>query len=189
MSTTPLKIVGFSGSLRQKSLNSALLRAALELLPEGVTLEIADLSDVPLYNQDLMIPGDPPGYPAPVERFRNQLASAQALLVVSPEYNFSMPAVTKNAIDWASRSPNVLDGKAVAFAGASPGGFGTIRGQMALRHVCVFTNMHAINKPELFVSKATDKFDASGRLTDEPTRETLGKLLGSLAAFARKLQA
>jgi chromate reductase len=96
--------------------------------------------------------------------------------------------VTKNAIDWASRAPNVLDGKAVAFTGASPGGFGTVRSQMALRHTCVFTNMHAINKPELFVSKAGDKFDANLALTDEPTREALRKLVESLVTFARRLR-
>lgn len=185
----PLRIVGFSGSLRKGSLNSALLRAAVELAPPGTEVAIADVSELPLYNQDLMTAGEggAPAYPAAVARFRDALASADALLIVSPEYNFSMPAVTKNALDWASRTPNVLDDKPVAFTGASPGGFGTIRGQMALRHVCVFTNMHALNKPELFVSKAGEKFDAELRLVDAATREQLGKLLESLAAFARRL--
>jgi chromate reductase, NAD(P)H dehydrogenase (quinone) len=186
-----LHLVGFSGSLRKASLNTALLRAAAGVLPEGVTFEIAELADVPLFNGDLLTTteGGALVYPDTVARFRAAIARADALLIVSPEYNFSMPAVTKNAIDWASRAPNVLDGKAVAFTGASPGGFGTIRAQMALRQTCVFTNMHAINKPELFVSKAADKFDANLQLTDEPTREALRKLVESLVAFARRLRA
>jgi chromate reductase len=100
-----------------------------------------------------------------------------------------MPAVTKNAIDWGSRAPNVFDDKAVAFTGASPGAFGTIRGQMALRPTAIFTNMHPVNKPELFVSKANEKFDAEGRLVDEPTREIYAKLLASLVSLARRLRA
>jgi chromate reductase len=189
MSNAPLHLVGFSGSLRKASLNTALLRAVGTVLPPAVTFEVAELTDVPLFNGDLLATGADGAlvYPEPVARFRAAVARADALLIVSPEYNFSMPAVTKNAIDWASRAPNVLDGKAVAFTGASPGGFGTVRGQMALRDVCVFTNMHAINKPELFVSKAGDKFDADLTLTDEPTREALRKLVESLVAFARRL--
>lgn len=192
MSSAPIHVVGFSGSLRKASLNTALLRAAAELLPEGSSFEIADLSEVPLYNADLMIPGEagaPARYPETVERFRSVLARADALLIVAPEYNYSMPAVAKNAIDWASRAPNVLDDKAVAFTGASPGAFGTIRGQMALRPTCIFTNMHAINKPELFVSKANEKFDAEGKLVDEATRESYAKLLASLVSLARRLRA
>jgi chromate reductase len=190
MSGSPIHVVGFSGSLRRASLNTALLRAAGSVLPADVTFEVADLTDVPLFNGDLITsgPDGSPRYPEAVDRFRSAIARADALLVVSPEYNFSIPAVTKNAIDWASRAPNVLDGKAVAFTGASPGGFGTVRSQMALRHTCVFTNMHAINKPELFVSKAGDKFDANLALTDEPTREALRKLVESLVTFARRLR-
>ncbi len=191
--SSPIRIVGFSGSLRKASLNSALLRAASEVVPEGATLELLDVSGLPLYNADLMLPPEKEGgharYPASVEPVRSAIAAADALLIVSPEYNFSMPAVTKNVLDWASRPPNALDDKAVAFTGASPGGMGTVRGQMALRHVCVFTNMHAINKPELFVSGANNKFDHDLKLTDAPTRESLGKLLASLAAFAARLRA
>lgn len=190
--TDLIRIVGFSGSLRKASLNSALLRAATQVVPEGATLELCDISGLPLYNADLMLPPEKEGgharYPASVEPVRQAIAKADALLIVSPEYNFSMPAVTKNVLDWASRPPSALDDKAVAFTGASPGGMGTVRGQMALRHVCVFTNMHAINKPELFVSGASSKFDANLELTDAPTREALGKLLASLATFARRLK-
>lgn len=182
-------IVGFAGSLRKASLNRALLRAAPDLVPDGATFEIAELDDVPLFNGDLITQTDgEPIYPPNVAPLRAAIARADALLVVSPEYNFSMPAVTKNALDWASRSPSVLDGKAVAFTGASPGGMGTVRGQMALRHVCVFTNMFAVNKPELFVSKATDKFDAHLTLTDEPTKAALEKLLASLVDLATRLR-
>ncbi|MBL8744609.1 MAG: NAD(P)H-dependent oxidoreductase [Myxococcales bacterium] len=190
--TDAIRIVGFSGSLRKGSFNSALLRAATEVVPDGASLEVLDISGLPLYNADLMLPpekeGGAPRYPTSVEPIRDAIASAHALLIVSPEYNFSMPAVTKNVLDWASRTPSALDDKAVAFTGASPGGMGTVRGQMALRHVCVFTNMHAINKPELFVSGAPGKFDKDLKLTDGPTRESLGKLLTSLVMFARRLQ-
>jgi chromate reductase len=126
MSNAPLHLVGFSGSLRKASLNTALLRAVGTVLPPAVTFEVAELTDVPLFNGDLLATGADGAlvYPEPVARFRAAVARADALLIVSPEYNFSMPAVTKNAIDWASRAPNVLDGKAVAFTGASPGGFG-----------------------------------------------------------------
>jgi chromate reductase, NAD(P)H dehydrogenase (quinone) len=191
MSSSAIHLVGFSGSLRKASLNTALLRAAGTVLPSGVTFEVADLAAVPLFNGDLIEvgAGGVPVYPEAVAQFRAAITRADALLIVSPEYNFSMPAVTKNAIDWASRAPNVLDDKAVAFTGASPGAFGTIRSQMALRQTCVFTNLHAINTPELFVSKAADKFDASLALTDEPTREALRKLVESLVAFARRLRA
>lgn len=192
MSDSPVRIVGFSGSLRKASLNTALLRAAAELVPPDVTLEIIEICGLPLYNADLMLPpsgpDEKPRYPVSVEPARQAIAAADALLIVSPEYNFSMPAVTKNVLDWASRPPNALDDKAVAFTGASPGGMGTVRGQMALRQVCVFTNMHALNKPELFVAQAPSKFDKDLKLTDEPTREALGKLLASLAAFARRLK-
>lgn len=183
--TTPIRVLGLSGSLRQRSLNSALLRAAAEVLPTGMTLEVFDIRPIPMYDQDLQ----DAGWPEPVRVFRDRIAKADALLISMPEYNYSVPGGLKNAIDWASRGPQPpLDGKPLAIMGASPGGFGTVRGQMHLRQVCVFTNMLPLNKPELLVSKAADKFDADLNLTDAPTRQKLGELLAALAAWTHRLR-
>ncbi len=181
----PIHVLGFSGSLRRGSYNTALLRAAAELLPEGMTLETFDLAPIPLYNEDVRAAG----YPEPVQEFRKRIATADALLIATPEYNYSIPGVLKNALDWASRLPNPpLWGKPVAIMGASDGMFGTARAQMQLRQVCVTTNMLPINKPEVLVARAQDKFDANGRLVDETTRRFLRELLEALAAWTRRLQ-
>jgi len=127
-------VLGISGSLRKASYNTALLRPASELLPRGMTLEVFDLSSIPLYNDDVRALG----FPKPVQEFRSRIAAADALLIATPEYNFSIPGVLKNAIDWASRPPDPpLDGKPLAIMGASTGNFGTVRAQMHLRQVCV----------------------------------------------------
>ena len=181
-----MKIVGMSGSLRKGSYNSAALRAAQALVPEGTTIEIAEIGDVPLYNDDVRAAG----YPASVERLRRQIAEADAVLFVTPEYNYSVSGVMKNAIDWASRPPNQpFDGKPVAIMGASGGLLGTARAQYHLRQMLIFLNALPINKPEVMIGQASQKFDEAGRLTDEPTREFIGKLLVSLAAWTRRLQA
>jgi len=181
-----MKVIGISGSLRKGSFNSAALRAAQELAPEGMTIERAEIGDLPLYDDDVRAAG----LPAPVERLRAQLAAADAILFVTPEYNFSIPGVLKNAIDWASRPPNQpFDDKPVAIMGASGGVIGTARAQYHLRQMLVFLNAHPINKPEVMIGQAATKFDAEGRLTDEPTREFVRQLLVSLAAWTRRLQA
>ena len=180
-----LHILGFSGSLRRGSLNTALLRAAQEVLPEGVTLEIFNLSAIPLYNADV----EAVGVPEPVKDFKTRIAAADALSIATPEYNYSIPGVLKNAIDWASRPPkdSPLNGKPLAIMGASGGPSGTMRAQMHLRQVCVFTNMLPLNKPEVYVMKAFEKFDSAGKLVDEPTRQRIHELLEALATWTRKL--
>jgi chromate reductase len=180
-----IHVLGISGSLRKGSYNSALLNAASELLPEGMTLEKFDLSSIPFYNEDVRALG----YPKAVQEFRDRLAAADAVLFATPEYNFSIPGVLKNAIDWASRPPDPpLNGKPVAIMGASTGNFGTVRAQMHLRQVCVFCNMFPLNRPEVLVMRAREKFDSGGRLVDETARGFIRDLLAALADWTRRLQ-
>jgi chromate reductase len=181
-----MKIVGLSGSLRKGSYNSAALRAAQALAPEGAVIEIAEIGDLPLYNDDIR----EAGYPAPVERLRRQIAEADAVLFVTPEYNYSVSGVLKNAIDWASRPPNQpFDGKPVGIMGASGGLFGTARAQYHLRQMLIFLNAFPVNKPEVMIGQAQTKFDEAGNLTDEATREFIRKLLVSLVAWTERLKA
>ena len=181
-----IRVLGISGSLRKGSFNTSLLRAAGELLPEGMSLETSDLSPIPLYNEDVRAAG----YPPAVQELRDKIAAADALLIATPEYNYGLPGVLKNAIDWASRPPDQpMNGKPLAMMGATPGILGTVRAQMNLRQVCVFLNMIPVNKPEVLVGKAHEKIDAEGRLTDEMTRKFIGDLLVSLADLTRKLAA
>lgn len=186
MNTGPLRVVGIAGSLRAGSFNKAALRAAVELAPEGMTIEIAEIGDLPLYNDDVRTQG----YPPPVQRLRDQLTAADALLLVTPEYNYSVSGVLKNAIDWASRPPNqAFEGKPVAIMGASGGLLGTARAQYHLRQMLVFLNAYPVNKPEVMIGQAAQKFDDDLKLTDEPTRKFVAALLVSLAAWTRRLQA
>jgi chromate reductase len=181
-----LIVCGIAGSLRRDSLNRALLRAAQELAPAELDIRIFDrLAEIPLYNADVEREGDP----EPVAAFKRAIAEADALLICTPEYNHGVPGVLKNAIDWASRPArgSVLDGKPAAIMGASPGVTGTARAQSALRLSFVFTNTPVLPQPEILVYRAAEKFDAEGRLTDEKTREFVGKLLGELADWARRL--
>ena len=180
-----VKLLGFAGSLREGSYNRAALRVAAGVLPAGVTMEIFDLAPIPLYNEDVRAAG----LPAPVQRFRGEIAAADALLVVTPEYNYSVPGVLKNAIDWVSRPPDQpFAGKPVAVMGASGGGFGTVRAQLHLRQIFVFLDMHPLNRPEVMISSAGKRFDAEGNLTDETTRARIAELVEALAAFTRRLR-
>lgn len=183
--TTPLNVLGICGSLRQASYNAAALRVAQALAPDaGMGITIADIADLPLYNEDLRTEG----FPAAVERFREQIRAADALLFVTPEYNYSIPGVLKNAIDWASRPPEQpFAGKPAAIMGASPGAIGTARAQYHLRQVLVFLDVHPLNKPEVMIGAAHERFDAQGQLIHEPTREFIGKMLAALAAWTRQL--
>ncbi len=182
---SPVRVLGFAGSLRKGSYNRAALRAASGVLPAGVTMEIFDLAPIPLYNEDVRAAG----FPAPVQSFRERIAAADALLVVTPEYNYSVPGVLKNAIDWASRPPDQpFAGKPVAVMGASGGGFGTVRAQLHLRHTFVFLDMLPLNRPEVMISSAQKRFDAEGNLTDEAVRARIADLLAALAAFTRRLR-
>jgi chromate reductase len=185
MSDTPIRILGISGSLRKASFNAALLRANVELAPPGVEIEIADISAFPLYNEDVR----GAGLPAPVEKLRTQIARADGLLFVTPEYNYSVPGVLKNAIDWASRPPNQpFAGKPTGIQGASFGVGGTMRAQYHLRQMAVFLDMHILNKPEVFVRGAGEKFDKEGHLVDEETRKIVRQHLEALVAWTRRMK-
>jgi chromate reductase len=179
---TPLTILGIAGSLRQASLNRAALRAAQMLVPEGVKLEIFDLEGIPPFNQD--VEADPPER---VVELKQAIRAADAILMVTPEYNYSIPGVLKNAIDWASRpyGDSAWEGKPVALMGASVGPLGTSRAQYHLRQVFVFLNMFALNRPEVMITNATRRFDESGNLTDEDTKAHIQKLLAALVAWVK----
>lgn len=180
-----MHILGISGSLRKDSFNTAALRACNDVLPGGVTMSIFDIAPIPLYNEDLRAQG----LPEPVQQLREQIRAADALVIATPEYNYSIPGVLKNAIDWASRPPEQpFDGKPVALIGATPGGLGTSRAQYHLRQVFVYLNGHLLNRPEVFISGAPNKFDADGRLTDAATAESLGKMLAALVDAAKRLK-
>ncbi len=180
-----IKILGFAGSLRKESYNRALLRAAVELAPEGTEVEVFDLEGIPPFNQDLE---NKPA--AKVKDFKARIRAADALLIVTPEYNYSIPGVLKNAIDSASRpyGDSAFTGKPVAIMGASIGGIGTARAQYHLRQSCVFLDMHPLNQPEVMVGFAQDKIDASGRVSDEETKKRIRDLLAALATWTRQLR-
>jgi chromate reductase len=180
-----ITIAGLAGSLRAGSYNRALLRAAVEAAPERMQLETFDLAPVPLYNADVEANGEPEG----VKALKAAIGAADGVLMVTPEYNHGVPAVMKNAVDWASRPPKgaVLDRKPVGIIGASPGVTGSARGQSQLRQAFEFTNSYAMPQPELLVFRAHEKFDAEGRLVDEATRERLAAYLVAFAAWVRRL--
>lgn len=179
-----ISILGFAGSLRKGSYNKAMLRAAVELVPESARLEVFDLEGIPPYNQDLE--DDPP---RKVKDFKAKIKAADAILIATPEYNYSIPGVLKNAIDWASRPypDNAFKGKPVAIMGASIGMLGTGRAQYHLRQCFVFLDMYPINNPEVMVPFAEGKFDRNGRLTDENIRGLIVELLQSLIGWTRRL--
>lgn len=169
------RIVAFAGSLRRGSYNRALIRAAQELAPAGMTIETIEIGELPFYNADIEKDGDPPA----VAAFKAALGPADGLLIATPEYNDGIPAVLTNAMDWGSRLPGraPLTGKPVALMGASPSQVGTARGQMHLRQVLGHVQARVLPPPELLVSKAHERFDAELRLKDETTRKVLGDLL------------
>jgi chromate reductase, NAD(P)H dehydrogenase (quinone) len=178
-------ILGFAGSLRKQSYNRSLLSAATEMVPGDATLEVFDLEGIPPFNQDLE--QQPP---EKVSEFKAKIRAADAILIVTPEYNYSIPGVLKNAIDWASRphGDNAFDGKPVAVMGASIGMLGTARAQYDLRRSFVFLNMFPLNQPEVMVPFAQDKVDSNGRVTDEKTRKKIRDLLESLVAWTKRME-
>ena len=179
-----MKVLGISGSLRKGSYNSMALRAAQKLAPAGMTIEIADISAIPLYNDDVRAAGEPQA----VVDLKAQVRAADALLLVSPEYNFSVPGVLKNTLDWMSRPPEPpFEGKVVAIMGASGGPLGTARGQYDLRKILVYMNTFTVNKPEVFIGAAQTKFNVQGELTDETTAKFIGDLLVSLQALKKRV--
>jgi chromate reductase len=181
----PIRILGFAGSLRKNSYNKALLRLAVQLVPKNAVLEIFDLEGIPPFNQDFETQ-----LPQKVKEFKAKIRAADAILIATPEYNYSIPGVLKNAIDWASRPypDNSFDGKPVAVMGASIGMLGTARAQYHLRQCFVFLNMYPINSPEVLVAYAQEKFDENGRLKDEKTKELIAGLLENLVSWTLRLK-
>lgn len=179
-----IRILGISGSARKGSYNTALLQAAKELLPPGVTLEIFDVSGFPIFNQDLLAE-----MPPAVKLFKEKIRQSDAVLFATPEHNYSISALLKNAIEWGNRpaDDNSWEGKPAGIVSASDGPSGGRRVQLHLRQIMVDLNMHPINSPQLYVARAQDKLDSDLKLTDEKTRETLRKLLAALVEWAGKV--
>jgi chromate reductase len=180
---TKPRILALPGSLRRASFNRGLLVAAQEILSERAVVEIFSLDEIPLYNDDVRLAG----YPEPVVSLRDAAARADALLLGATEYNFAPSGVLKNAIDWASRSPDPpLQGKPFGLVGASTGGFGTVRSQLALRQILLI--VQALGYPgSLHVSGAAKLFDEEGRLTDEATRQSLSDFLDGFLGFLERV--
>ena len=175
---TPFTILGIAGSLRKASFNRAALRAAQQLVPDGVNLEIFDLAGIPPFNQD-----EEANPPERVTQLKARIRAADAILLVTPEYNYSIPGVLKNAIDWASRpyGDSAWEGKPVALMGASVGAMGSSRAQYHLRQVFVFLNMYPLNRPEVMITNAAQRFDEKGNLKDEDSESAHS---GSLGGFS-----
>jgi chromate reductase, NAD(P)H dehydrogenase (quinone) len=180
----PLTVLGISGSLRRASLNRALLRAAVSLAPAGLTIEITDLHGIPSYNFD-----DEAALPDSVAELKRRIRAADAVLIATPEYNYSIPGVLKNAVDWAARplGDSAWESKPVAVMGASISSQGTSRAQYHLRQTLTALNCYTLNRPEALIGQADRKFDAAGNLSDEKTRELISELLVALACWIRKL--
>ena len=185
MTDTLLNVLALSGSLRAASFNSAALRAAQKLAPPGMVITIHGLDGIPLYNEDVKALG----YPPAVQALRDAIKAADALLIATPEYNFSISGVLKNAIDWASRPPEQpFDDKPVAILGASGGMLGTARAQYHLRQCFLFLNGHVLNKPEVMISTAASRFDTQGNLTDETTQGLIRAQLEALRDWTLRLR-
>lgn len=182
----PITILGIAGSLRKGSYNRAALRAAQQLAPESARIEIFELDGgIPPFNQDEE--GNPP---AKVTALKQAIRAADAILIVTPEYNYSVPGVLKNAIDWASRpyGDSAWEGKPVAVMGAAAGPLGSARAQYHLRQIFVFLNMFPVNRPEVMIAAAQDKFDAQGNLTNETSKKLIRQLLENLVAWTNRLE-
>jgi chromate reductase, NAD(P)H dehydrogenase (quinone) len=181
----PIRILGIAGSLRAASYNKAALRVAAQLVPSDAVIEIFDLEGIPAYNQD-----NENTLPPKVVELKHRIKEADALLIVTPEYNYSIPGVLKNAIDWASRpyGNNSWSGKPAAIMGASLGNLGTVRAQYQLRQILAGMNVMLVNHPEVMIGNAAQRFDQEGNLTDAPTKEFIGLLLKNLVAWTHQLQ-
>jgi len=180
-----VKILGIAGSLRKASYNRSALRAAQLLTPDDAKIEIFELNGIPGFNQDEELRP-----PAKVVELKAKVKAADAILFVTPEYNYSIPGVLKNAIDWASRpyGDNAWDSKPVAVMGASIGMLGTARAQYHLRQCFVFLNMYPLNLPEVMITHAAERFDDAGNLIDEKAKDLMRELLQALVAWTRDLQ-
>lgn len=179
-----MNILGLSGSLRAGSYNTLALKAAQKLAPTGIRVEIASITDIPMYNDDVRAQGEP----AAVAALKAKVRQADAVLIVTPEYNFSIPGVLKNTLDWMSRPPEPpFTGKVVGIMGASPGPVGTARVQYDLRKVMVFMDAFTVNKPEVFINHCAGKFNAEGQLTDEASSKFIVDLLLAMQALKQRL--
>jgi chromate reductase len=181
----PVRVLGIAGSLRRESYNRAALRAATQLVPDGATIDIFELDGIPGFNQD-----EEQNPPVKVVNLKRRIREADAILIVTPEYNYSVPGLLKNAIDWASRpyGDSAWNGKPAAIMGASIGAIGTARAQYHLRQMFVFLNMYPINLPEVMIGNASERFDAQGNLTDDATKEFIRQLLQNLVDWTRRIQ-
>lgn len=178
-----IKVLAICGSLRKGSYNRMVLNEAIKLTPETMEITVAEIGDLPLFNQDLEM-----NPPVSVNRFREQVKNADALLFVTPEHNYSVPAVLKNALEWGSRpyAAAVMNKKPVAMMGASNGMLGTGRGQYQLRQICVQIDMYAMNRPEVMIPFVKEKFDERGNLTDEKTCSKIKELLEALVEWTKR---
>ena len=179
-----IRILGIAGSLRRASYNRGTLRAAAELVPEGATIDIFEIDGLPPFSED-----DEQNPPDKVTELKRRIRESDAVLFVTPEYNYSIPGVLKNAIDWASRpyGDSAWSGKPSAIMGASVGTIGTARAQYHLRQVMVFLNMFPVNQPEVMIGNASARFDKEGNLTDEDTREHVRRLVHALVEWTRRI--
>lgn len=180
----PVRILGIAGSLRKGSYNRAALRAAVSLVPDGATLDIFDLEGIPAFSED-----HERNPPEKIVELKRRIRAADAVLFATPEYNYSIPGVLKNAIDWASRpyGDSAWNGKPAAIMGASVGSTGTARAQYHLRQIMVYLNMYPLNRPEVMIANASQRFDAQGNLIDADTRQHIQRLLESLVQWVRRL--
>jgi chromate reductase len=181
----PVRILGIAGSLRRQSYNRAALRAATQLVPDGTIMEVFELDGIPGFNQD-----EEQNPPEKVVELKRRIREADAILIVTPEYNYSVPGVLKNAIDWASRpyGDSAWNGKPAGIMGASIGSIATARAQYHLRQMMVFLNMYPINQPEVMIANASERFDAEGNLTDHATEEYIRQLLQNLVEWTRRIR-
>jgi len=183
------KLIGLSGSLRQRSFNSSLLTAAVELMPQGAEMTVGSIRNIPLYDGDLEAAQ---GIPGPVQVLKDAIAAADGLLLVTPEYNNSIPGVFKNAVDWLSRPPadisQVFGGKPVALIGASPGGFGTILSQEAWLPVLRTLGTRPWFGGRLLVSRAATVFDEGGRIVSDATKEQLQQFIDGFVTFVLSIR-
>ncbi len=182
--TEKIKILAFGGSLRQGSFTRALLNSTLEMVPAGAEIEIFELKDIPMFNQDFE--ADPPEI---VKKFKERIKASDAILISTPEYNYSVPGFLKNAIDWASRpyGDNSFEGKPIAIMGGG-GAIAGSRAQYHLRQIFVFLNGHVLNRPEVMVPFMHEKIDKEGKVTDEHSRARINELLIALVAWTRQLR-
>jgi chromate reductase len=183
MYANDFKIIGLAGSLRRASIHRGLVRAARELAPEGIAIEPYErLDEIPFFNQDVEAEGDP----APVRAFKEKIREADAVLIATPEYDYAIPGVLTNALDWALRSPSPLRHKPVGIVGASPGNTGTARGQMVLRQILLHAPAYVMPEPQMLIPNSRERFDENGNLTDEQTQERMRRFLVALIEWTKR---